>query len=386
MRVAARSTTRGARCPGCRGWSERVHGSYRRHPAHLPAAGTAVVLALTVRRFLCGDRECPRQTFAEQVSGLTRPYAHRTERQRSTLVRIALALAGRAGARLAHLLGMTAGRDTLLRLIRALPDPDASTPRVLGVDDFAFRRGHTYGTILIDISTHRPVDVLPDREAATLARWLADHPGVEVICRDRSTAYADGARAGAPDAQHCADRWHLFHNLVEAVEKTVIRHRALLPEPELPDDQPAVTADDVRAAVSTARTTAAPRTSGRISDRTRERTRPSTNCTATATASAASRRSSTWPATPSAASCARRPQTTCWSANGPAAPASSTHTSPASTSGGRKAAPPPAGCSRNSATAATPEVRAWSRSTSGSCATPSPALTGHPAGIRPCGT
>ncbi|WP_399552598.1 transposase family protein [Streptomyces sp. YIM 98790] len=126
--VTARSTASGACCPGCGGWSERVHGSYQRHPAHLPSSGQPVVLALRVRRFLCGHQACCRRTFVEQIAGLTRPYAHRTDHQREALARIALALAGRAGARLARLLGMTAGRDTLLRLIRALPE-NLTSPR-----------------------------------------------------------------------------------------------------------------------------------------------------------------------------------------------------------------------------------------------------------------
>jgi transposase len=228
--IVAAARHAAASCPVCGCKTGRVHSRYERRLADLPWHGLAVALRVRVRRFVCEVPRCPRQIFCERLPATAAPYARRTARLGWALELIGLALGGEAGARLARALGMATSPDTVLRALVAQPPNDAPIPtvRVLGVDDWAWRKGQRYGTLLVDLERRRVLDLLPDREPETLAAWLRAHAGVAIISRDRAGAYAEGATRGAPNASQVADRFHLLRNVTDAVLEVVDRHRRLL--------------------------------------------------------------------------------------------------------------------------------------------------------------
>jgi transposase len=227
-----------AACPLCSQPSQAIDSHYARTIADLPWAHVPLHLTVHVRKFFCRNPTCPRTVFTERLPALVAPSARRTQRLLAEQQQLALEQGGEASARIAARQGMPVSPRSLLRLARRMLLPQHQTPRILGVDDFAFRKGQTYATLLVDLQRHQPIDMLADRSAETLARWLERHPGVEIISRDRALDYAEGATRGAPQAIQVADRFHILQNVREMLQRLLEQHQTSLRAAMAPDRAP----------------------------------------------------------------------------------------------------------------------------------------------------
>ena len=228
VRVTSYRTT--SVCPLCSTPSSAIHSSYRRKPRDLPCVGRPIRLLLTVKKFFCRQAQCPRKVFTERMPDLIEVSSRLTKRLRSAVQEIGVATCGKGGERLVSKLGIPISDATLLWSLYLVPLPPIGKVAVIGIDDWSYRRGKRYGSIIVDLRTHKIIDLLPERSVVSVIAWLEAHPGVEIVSRDRGGTYVDGVTQGAPLATQVCDRWHLLKNLGEAVEAFLIRAHIRLPE------------------------------------------------------------------------------------------------------------------------------------------------------------
>lgn len=210
----------GSKCPLCRKTSYRIHSKYKRTLADLPVSGHQTKFYLIARRYFCDNPKCRRKIFTERFQFEIKPYRRRLLRSNELLSSLALELGGNTGSRISRHVGIPVSSSTILRIIKQIEiQPTPITSGIIGIDDWAFKKGNKYGTVVIDLESRKVIDLLPDREPDTVSNWLNDHPEVRVISRDRAGAYALGAQRGAPQAIQVADRFHLLMNLGEATKK-----------------------------------------------------------------------------------------------------------------------------------------------------------------------
>src|SRR6266567_2897412 len=224
--IAVCAASPAAPCPCCGTISKQIQSRYTRTLRDLPASGRPVHLVIHVRRFFCQENTCVRKIFAERFPSLTLPRVKFTLRLQEALRDMGFALGGEAGARLGKNLSYPGSSDTILRLVKRAELPTASSPRVVGLDDWSWKRRLRYGTLICDLESRKPLDVLPDRSVETVSAWFEKHPSVEIVSRDRSSEYAAAIKKGAPQAIEVADRWHLGKNLAESIETLLARCRA----------------------------------------------------------------------------------------------------------------------------------------------------------------
>ena len=225
-------------CPECHQLSTRIHGNYQRTVADLPCAGRNVILMLTVRKFVCSTPTCPRKIFTERLSGLVQSYARMTSRLIALVQALGLGAGGQLGTRLADRVGIASTPPTLLRHLMQLPAPVARAVRVLGLDDFAWKKRFTYGTILVDLERRKIIEILADRESPTVEKWLREHPEVEVVSRDRGKEFTKAATQALPHAQQVVDRFHLVRNLAEVLQVILGHCRAEIRQVESTSPSP----------------------------------------------------------------------------------------------------------------------------------------------------